>query len=192
MAFTVQEFRSQLRYDGARPNLFRVAMSFPSLSLSGSNGANEKLTFMCRAAQLPGSTVNQIPINYYGREVKVWGNRTFQEWTLTIINDEDFLVRNAFEQWLSGGNSHAGNLRDPAFIQGDGGYQTDAKIYQEGKTGNVIKTYNMIGCFPIDLSPIEVDWGANDAVEEFSVTLGYQWFESNTTDFTTNVSMINP
>jgi hypothetical protein len=131
---------------------------------------------------LPGSTVNSIPVNYFGRELKFAGNRTFPEWTVVIINDESFNVRNAFERWLNFINSHAGNLRAPAFLTGDGGYQSDGKIVQFGKKGNRLKKYKFIGMFPIDVSPIEMDWGANDAIEEFSVTFAYQWWESDTTD----------
>src|SRR4249920_3402259 len=110
--FNVQEFRAQMVYDGARPNLFRATLTFPGLAINGSQGtgfatgqsASQKYTFMCRAAQLPGDTVNQVPVNYFGRELKFAGNRTFPEWTVTVINDEDFIIRNAFEKWMSGIN----------------------------------------------------------------------------------------
>lgn len=201
MAFRVQDFRSRLFEDGARPNLFRCSITFPLLAqnaLAGAiaagfatgQGAQQRLTFMARAAQLPGSTVNQIVQPYFGREVKFAGNRIFQDWTITVINDEDFVIRNAFEKWMSGINSHAGNLRSNEFMSGDGGYQQDGKVIQYGKNGDVIKLYNFVGMFPIDLSPIEVDWGANDTIEEFAVTFAYQWWESDTTDFTTNVAAV--
>jgi len=175
MTFRVQEFRSQMNYDGARPNLFNCEMSFPP-ALSG-GAAQSKFTFMARAAQLPGSTVNQIPQFYFGRELKFAGNRSFPEWTVTIINDEDFVIRDTFEQWMSNLNSHVGNLRDPAFVQGDGGYQSDAFVTQYGKAGTQLKKYKFIGMFPIDISPIELDWGSNDTIEEYAVTFAYQWWE---------------
>jgi hypothetical protein len=198
MAFRVQEFRAQMELDGARPNLFKVALNFPVLATNASPGtgfarsgnAAQKLSFMARTANLPGSTTNQIPMNYFGRELKFAGNSTYPEWTITVINDEDFTIRNAFEKWMSGLNSHAGNLRAASFIKGDGGYQQDGKVFQYGKTGDVIKVYNFIGMFPIDISPIELDWGANDTIEEYAVTFAYQWWESDTTDFTTNVSTV--
>jgi hypothetical protein len=164
-----------MNYDGARPNLFNCEMSFPP-ALSG-GAAQSKFTFMARAAQLPGSTVNQIPQFYFGRELKFAGNRSFPEWTVTIINDEDFVIRDTFEQWMSNLNSHVGNLRDPAFVQGDGGYQSDAFVTQYGKAGTQLKKYNFIGMFPIDISPIELDWGSNDTIEEYAVTFAYQWWE---------------
>jgi hypothetical protein len=193
MAFSVQEFRAQMVADGARPNLFRCTLTFPTISVGGASvtgqNAQQKYTFMARAAQLPGSTVNQIPVNYFGRELKFAGNRTFPEWTVTVINDEDFVIRNAFERWMSGLNSHAGNLRQPGFLKGDAGYQQDGQVVHYGKTGNIIKIYNFIGMFPIDVSPIELDWGANDTIEEYAVTFAYQWWEADTTDGNTNKSL---
>lgn len=175
MAFRVQDFRAQMNYDGARPNLFQCELTFPTLT-SGS-GAQQKFTFMARAAQLPGSTVNHIPQFYFGRELKFSGNRTFPEWTVTVINDEDFVIRDAFEKWMSGLDSHVGNLRENAFIKGDNGYQQDGFITQYGKRGDIIKKYKFVGLFPIDVSPIELDWGANDTIEEYAVTFAYQWWE---------------
>jgi hypothetical protein len=195
MAFRVQDFRAQMVTDGARPNLFQCTLNFPTLAVNSTpgtgfasgNGASTKFTFMCKTAQLPGSSVNQVPVFYFGRELKFAGNRTFPEWTVTVINDEDFVIRKAFEKWLSGINSHAGNLRNAAFVQGDGGYQQDATVFQYGKTGRVLKKYNFVGLFPVDISPIELDWGANDTIEEYAVTFAYQWWESDTTDALTNV-----
>lgn len=175
MAFRVQEFRAQMNYDGARPNLFQCELTFPGLA--SVSGAQQKFTFMARAAQLPGSTVNQVPQFYFGRELKFAGNRTFPEWTVTIVNDEDFTIRDAFEKWMSGLDSHVANLRDPAFEKGDNGYQQDGFITQFGKVGDVIKKIKFVGLFPIDLSPIELDWGANDTIEEYAVTFAYQWWE---------------
>lgn len=197
MAFRVQEFRSQMNYDGARPNLFQCEMAFPT-AISGSTAAQNKFTFMARAAQLPGSTVNQIPQFYFGRELKFAGNRTFPEWTVTVINDEDFIIRDTFEKWMSGMNSHVSNLRDIAFEKGDGGYQQDAFITQFGKVGDLIKRYKFVGLFPIDVSPIELDWGANDAIEEYAVTFAYQWWEFSagqngpTTDVVGSTEAVDP
>jgi hypothetical protein len=175
MAFNVNQFRSQLQGDGARPNLFEVTMPFPVFSLPGN--AQTKLTFMCKTAQLPGSTLGVVPMQYFGRELKFVGNRTFADWTITIINDEDFIVRNAFERWMNGINSHNLNVRNPV-ASTPIGYSVDGQVLQFGKAGNTIKQYNFVGMFPTDLTPIDVDWGSNDAIEEFSVTMSYQWWES--------------
>ena len=197
MAFNVQDFRSRLQFDGARPNLFDIQLAFPPLVGTGGSApgtlgtAQEQLTFRARASSLPGNSISSIPVNYFGREIKVPGNRSFPDWSFTVINDEDFTIRTAFERWMSGMNSHVQNLRAPEFIQGDGGYGADAFITQYGKVDEVIlKRYRMVGGFPVDLSPIALDWGANDSIEEFEVTMSYQWWESlDSTDGSTSSSL---
>lgn len=193
MAFNVQRFRTTMVGDGARPNLFEFRMFFPTEATSGgllntaggndNSGVNTKFTFMARAGQMPGSSVNPIPVMYFGRELKFAGNRTFPEWTVTIINDEDFSLRNTFEKWLTGLNSHVTNVRSPSFPTSTS-YGQDILIRQYSKFGGDegIKDYKLVGAFPIDVSPIELDWGANDQIEEFTVTFAYQWWESNTTE----------
>ena len=179
MAFNVTEFRANLIGDGARPNLFQVTMTFPTYT-PDLVGTGQALTFLCKTAQLPGSTVGTVPLFYFGRELKFAGNRNFADWTITIINDENFKVRKAFESWMNGINSHGTNLRNP--IAGNpSGYSVDAKVDQYDKAGNIIKSYKFVGAFPVDLSPIDLDWGSNDTIEEFSATLAYQWWESDTT-----------
>lgn len=181
-AFNIEAFRGEMTGDGARPNLFDCEI--PGLSALVGGNSSQKFNFMCRAAQLPGSTVNAIPVNYFGRELKFAGNRTFTEWTVTIINDEDFIVRNAMERWMNFLNSHRSNVRNASRVS-PSTYQQDAFISQHGKgaapagvgTSEIIKKYKFIGMFPIDLSPIEMDWGANDTIEEFAVTFAYQWWE---------------
>jgi hypothetical protein len=153
-------------------------MPFPAFSLPGN--AQTKLTFMCKTAQLPGSTVNVVPMQYFGRELKFAGNRTFADWTITVINDEDFVIRNAFERWLSGINSHNLNLRNPIAAT-PSSYTVDGQVTQFGKAGNTLKQYKFVGLFPTDVTPIDVDWGSNDAIEEFSVTFSYQWWEAAAT-----------
>lgn len=174
MAFNIDGFRSQLVRDGARPNLFEVTMPFPGI-VAGGGTAQQKLTFMARSAELPGSTVNVIPMQYFGREVKLSGNRTFADWTLTIINDEDFIVRNAVERWHNALNSHIGNLRNSAF-QSATSYTVNADVKQYGKTGQSIKAYKFVGLFPTDISSIALDWGSNDTIEEFTVAFSYQYW----------------
>ena len=178
MAFNVNEFRTQMVGDGARPNLFEMEMPFPAFSAP--ENAQTKLTFMCRTTQLPGVTLGVVPVTYFGRELKFLGNRTFADLTITVINDEDFVVRNAMERWMNGLNSHSLNVRNPAALA-PLGYSVDAKVTQFGKTGDELKKYKFIGMYPYDLSPIDVDWGANDQIEEFTVTLAYQWWEAEET-----------
>jgi hypothetical protein len=177
MAFRIQDFRSQMALDGARYNLFECNMTFPTSVVQNSNGIAEKFTFMCHSGQIPGSTVNPIPVNYFGREIKFAGNRTFPEWTVTIWNDEDFRLRNAFENWMNGLNQHRFNLRNPSLVNSFD-YQQDGYVKQYGKAGDVLKAYKFIGMFPIDISAIDLDWGSNDAIQEYAVTFAYQWWET--------------
>jgi hypothetical protein len=180
MAFNVSEFRANMIGDGARPNLFSVSLNFPTFTADGSTAAS-KATFMAKSAQLPGSTVGTVPLYYFGRELKFAGNRTFTDWTLTVINDEDFVIRNGLEQWMNSINSHASNIRLPqAFASSQ--YSVDASVTQYGKTGDILKDYTFVGMFPVDIAPIDLDWGSNDSIEEYSVTFAYQYWTSDTTN----------
>lgn len=179
MAFNVAEFRSNMIGDGARPNLFSVTLTFPTFVANGSAAGN-KTTFMAKSAQLPGSSVGTITVPYFGRELKFAGNRTFADWSLTIINDEDFVIRNALESWSNSINSHAGNVRN-GVAANPTSYTVDALVTQYGKTGDTLKTYKFVGLFPVNIDPIALDWGTNDSIEEYGVSFAYQFWESNTT-----------
>ena len=180
MAFNGSEFRSNLIGDGARPNLFSVTLTFPAWVANGSV-AGSKTTFMAKSAQLPGSSTGVVPMYYFGRELKFAGNRTFADWSLQIINDEDFTIRNALESWSNGIASHVGNIREAGGSTSPSAYTVDALVTQYGKQGDVLKSYNFIGLFPVDIAPIDLDWGSNDSIEEFSATFSYQYWESSTT-----------
>lgn len=178
MTFNVSEFRAQLTGDGARPNLFNVTLTLPNIVNNATN-AGKKLQFMAKAAQLPGSTVNNVPLHYFGREVKFAGNRTFADWTLTIINDEDFVIRSAMENWLNNINSHAGNLRSANAV-GPTNYTCDATVTQYGKAGDNIQAYDFVGMFPVDVSTIDLNWDTTDSIEEYTVTFAYQYWTNKT------------
>jgi len=171
MAFNIQEIRSQLALGGARNSLFQVQIANPA------NGAGDiKVPFMVKAAQIPASTLGMIEVPYFGRKIKIAGDRTFAEWTVTVINDEDFLIRNAMEQWMNTINSHAGNIREfgsasPLL------YKSNAQITQFSKTGVPIREYTFNGMFPTEVSTIEMAWETTDAIEEFTVTFQYDFWE---------------
>jgi hypothetical protein len=179
MAFNVAEFRANMIGDGARPNLFQVTLTFPAIAANG-QAAGQKATFMAKTAQLPGSTLGQVPVYYFGRELKFAGNRQFADWQITIINDEDFTIRNSMESWMNSINSHASNVRNAA-ASNPSSYTVDALVTQYGKTGNALKTYKFVGMYPLDLAPIDLDWSSNDTIEEYGVTFAYQWWETDTT-----------
>jgi len=204
MAFQISDFTTRLTGDGARPNLFQVSIpNIPvALNAPGANPAasdpSTSLTFLAKSAQLPGSTLGTVPMYYFGREVKFAGNRTFADWTITIVNDENFLIRNAMEVWMNYINSNQGNIRGTG-VQSNNfntnqalGYTSDAHVYQYAKTGGqdllagAIKAYDFVGLFPVDLSPIDLDWGSNDTIEEFTVTFAYQYWTSTNTTATTS------
>lgn len=179
MAFNVAEFRANMVGDGARPNLFQVSLTFPTL-VDGAVVAGQKTTFMAKAAQLPGSTIGSVTVPYFGRELKFSGNRTFADWSITVINDEDFAIRNAFESWMNAINSHAENRRNGSAVS-PSSYSVDAEVIQYGKAGEEIKRYTFVGMWPQDLAPIDLAWDSNDTIEEFAVTFAYQYWETNTT-----------
>jgi hypothetical protein len=178
MAFDVSNFRSKLISDGARPNLFEVNITLPTAG--GVPSLGDKLTFMAKSAQLPGSTIGTANLYYFGREMKFPGNRTFADWTITVINDEGFEIRRAFEVWMSNISSHTTNMRNTDFVNNTG-YSKDGKVIQYSKSGDTLQTYDFKGMFPIDISPIELDWGTNDSIEEFSITFAYQYWTVSTT-----------
>jgi hypothetical protein len=183
MAFNVNEFRQQITGDGARPNLFEVRMNIPGFAKSQGR-VDEKFRFMCNTAQLPGTTLGVAPVFYFGREIKLAGNRTYPEWTVNVINDEDFVIRNSMERWIANINDPVQNIRNPVASIVDGGYGVDASVVQYGKRGERIKTYDFYGMFPIDISPIEVSWAANDQIEEFSITFAFQYWTTPDADST--------
>ena len=190
MAFNVNQFRTQLQFDGARPNLFEVQLSFPSY-VQGRAVAATKSTFMVKTAALPGSTLGMVTIPYFGREVKVAGNRTFADWSVTVINDEDFAIRKAMESWVRGINENVTNLRAPT-ARTSQQYGVDAIVTHYNKQGQKISggQYKFVGMFPTDISQIDLDWGSNDTIEEFTVNFAYQYWES--TDRGTTSSLKNP
>lgn len=201
MAFNVNDFRASLIFDGARASLFEVVMILPPIAGIGAI-LDTEIRFKARATSLPGDNISSISVPYFGREIKVAGTRTFPDWSVTVINDEDFRIRNNLERWMSNINSHVNNRRSAEAASANG-YQTDAWVYQYGKTGGLmgtgtptgeavpIKSYKFVNMFPIDVSPIDLDWGSGDEIENFTVTFAYQWWESlfpvATTDTTSGI-----
>ena len=169
----VDDFKSKLVGGGARSNLFKATLNFPGYAA----GNVELSSFMCKAAQLPASIVAPITIPFRGRQLQIAGDRTFEPWSVTIINDTNFSVRNAFERWMNGINQHINNtgLTNPR------DYQADMLIQQLDKNGLSVKRYDFRGCFPTNLSAIDVSYDNENAIEEFTVELQVQYLESGTT-----------
>ena len=169
--FNVNEFQSQLFFGGARPSLFRVEIQNPVAPIS-----NFKTPFMVQSAQIPEATLNVVQTSYFGRQIKFAGNRTFADWTVSIINDEDFLIRDGMEKWSNAINDLRTNLRSFS-LRTTAQYKTNATVTQFSKTGTPLRTYNFIGLFPVSVGAIPLDW-ATDEIERFDVTFSYDYWEA--------------
>lgn len=181
MSFSVENFRQALQYDGQRPNLFQVVLSLPTAVLNATTAGSE-LAFLCKTAQIPGSTTGIVPMYYFGREIPLVGNVTYDNWTITVINDEDYMVKNSIENWRNLLNSHVGNLRATAF-ENYLDYQASGYVTTYGKTGGNTATYNFQGLWPTNDPIVDLDWGQNDTVMEFTCTFAVlYWTNATTTD----------
>ena len=171
----IDDFKGQLDGGGARANLFELNMPNPASIGFAIN--QDKLSFMCKGAQLPASVVAQIDVPYRGRQLKVAGDRTFENWTITVFNENSQLLRSGFESWMNSLNEHENNKGrlDPK------DYQVDLQINQLDRQGKETKRYELRGAFPVNVSAIDLSYDANDAIEEFTVEFAYQYWESNTT-----------
>ena len=172
MAFNVEGFKGALRGNGARNSLFVVQLNTPA-GVGG--GAIPDSQFLVKAAQIPASTLGTIEVPYFGRQIKVPGNRTFAEWTPTIINDEGFLIRDYMENWSARINAHVGNTNTLGTIQTT--FKADATVHQFGQTGNLLKSYKFVGMFPSEVSTIDLAW-ETEGIEEFTVTFQYDYWEA--------------
>ena len=174
---SVDEFKARLAGGGARGNLFQVTLANPRGGL-GVNLDVDFSSFMCEAAQLPASTVGTIVVPFRGRQLKMAGDRTFDVWTTTIINDTGFKIRDELEKWSNSIANHA----DAGGIQNPELYFADLKVEQFDRDNTVIKTYTFKDAFPTEISAIDLSYGDTDTIERFTCTWQYQYWTSNTTD----------
>ena len=170
---TITDFKSKLTGGGARPNLFEVELAFPD-QLAIDNDVKEKSRFLCKAAALPASNIAPIDINFRGRILKIAGDRTFDTWTVTVINDVDFSIRSAFEKWMNLINKldDATGTQDPAL------YQPDAYVHQLDRDGSTLRTYKFHDVFPTNISQMDLSYETTDTIEEFTVEMQVQWWEA--------------
>ena len=171
----IDDFKSQLIGGGARANLFKVTCNFPDII---TRVDTVKTSFMIKAAQLPSSVIAPITVPYRGRQLQIAGDRTFEPWTITVINDTGMEVRNAFESWMNGINSHVANIgaSNPTL------YTADMYVDQLDKAGNTTKQYKFVGTVPTNISAIDVSNDSENTIEEFTVELQVLYWTSNTTD----------
>ena len=180
---SITAFRSRMRGGGTRSNLFEVKMSFPEyLGTEDGSELTADIPFLVKAAEIPASNLGNIPVPFRGRVLPIAGDRTFDPWTVTIINDVKFNVRDAMEQWSN-------LINDLQFSGGDinpADYQTKAEVFQLGRNAKnsgkdmsggesipVLRQYNFEGIYPNAVSSIPLDYGATDQIEEFQVTFNY-------------------
>ena len=171
----INDFKATLKGGGARANQFQVTMPFPGFAAVG--GETRTMSYLCQATNLPGMTLGEVDVKFRGRSLYIAGDRTFEAWTTTIMNDTDFMLRNAFERWMNSINA----MSDNSGLENPADYMVDAFVDQLDRAGQVIKSYTFRGMWPMTIAPIELTYDGNDAVEEFEVTYRYQFFETNTT-----------
>jgi len=217
---TLEDFKARLIGGAARPNLFECELTFPPFATEGTTGDNTDQTrsvselsrFMIKTANLPASNVGVIEVPFRGRTLKIAGDRTFDVWTVTVINDVDFSLRTAFEKWMNAINKHDDNsgLINPAQYQRDAVVKqfgrssvqsanssvTSPTVTTAGDTIPVLKAYKFYGVFPTSVSAIDLSYDSTDAIEEFTVDLQVQWWDAldsaGATQLGTDPQVLNP
>ena len=190
MSFSINGFRSNLIGGGARPSLFEVSLSFPTLTSITTTNSDDIDTittipqskFLIKGASIPTSTIGTYDVNFHGKQVKIAGDRTFETWDTTIINDEGFEIRHKLENWMELIQNHKLNTRSRALgtIANEGenaGYKENITVTQFSKQSKKLREYKFIGAFPTTLSAIALDWGTSE-IEEFTCTWTYDRWEA--------------
>jgi hypothetical protein len=165
----LNSFKANFRYGGARTSLFRLTITNPIVADS-----DLQFPWLAKASALPESTLQTLEVAHFGRTVKLPGRKTYSDWNVTIYNDEDFRIRNALESWSNAINSPETNRR----LLGSSDislYKSTGLVEQLSQTGNVIRTYKMVGIFPSSVASIGLDWDG-ESVQQFDTTFSYDYF----------------
>ena len=170
---TISDFKSKLTGGGARPNLFEVVLAFPS-AVAIDNDVLQKSRFLVKAAALPSSTIAPVDIPFRGRILKVAGDRTFETWTITVINDVDFSIRSAFEKWMNSINK----MTDATGLTNPADYHKDAIVNQLDRDGSVLRSYKFWDIFPTNVSTIDLSYETTDTIQEFTVEMQVHYWEA--------------
>jgi hypothetical protein len=165
----ISKFKGLLGAGGARPNQFRVILTFPGYV---SSVPDTEYSLLVTGAALPASTVNPTIIQYRGREVKLAGERIFDPFTITIVNDTNMSLRRPFEEWMNGMNDLEANTG----ILNPIDYQVDMSVEHLDRNDDPLMTYVLYNAFPINMSEIGLQYGQNDVIEEFTVTFNYSHY----------------
>ena len=194
---TIYDFKNRLTGGGARSNLFECEIAFPTEALNTGDSetdvaaTNTDFRFLITAAQLPASNLTTIAVPFRGRTLKIAGDRTFDTWTITVLNDTNFRLRNAFEKWSNYINRHDDNsgVITPA------SYQREIVVHQLSRgligtnpaadiapsTGSsipILKSYKLYGCYPSAVDAIPLSYDTTDTIEQFGVTFEVQWWDA--------------
>ena len=171
----ISDFKAKLAGGGARANQFKVTMPFPGYASVG--GEIEELAFLCRATSIPSMEIANINVPFRGRAIKIAGDRTIPSWSVTVYNDTNFKLRDAFERWQNGIN----NMSDNEGLTNPVDYQVDCFLDHLDRNGNTIKSYTLRGVYPTGIAGIPLDYEEAGNIEQFEVTLEYQFFDARTT-----------
>ena len=169
---SIDIFKSRLTGGGARANQFRVIMNSPAAIATPGLDSTEATSFMVKAAALPGQTITEIPVNFRGRQLFLAGDRTFETWTTTILNDTNFAVRTGIEQWMNGIN----DLETSTGLSNVSDYTADIIVEQLDRDDSVLKTYILTSCWPTVVAPIDLNMDTVSEIEQFDVTWRYTSF----------------
>jgi len=171
MAFDINEFKTRgLQYGGARATNFQIILT-PPAGVGLDLVSAQKLTFTASAATIPETELGVIQVPYFGRKIKLAGDRTFNDWRITVMNDEDFGVRSMLEMWSNAINRLIGNTRQENLNLEN--YKTSWNIIQFAKTGEVVREYELQGAFPSLVDAIDLNWDSTNTVQTFNVTVAY-------------------
>ena len=168
----ITDFKSKLTGGGARSNLFEVVLSFPNIAPADTN-VLDKSRFLVKGANLPASNVTALDVPFRGRTLKVAGDRSFESWTVTILNDTDFAIRSALENWMNTINRVSDNtgVTDPT------AYTADAFVYQLDRDGSTLRAYHFYDIFPTSLNAITLDYNTPN-IQEFTCEFQILWWEA--------------
>jgi hypothetical protein len=184
---TINDFKSRLVGGGARPNLFECEINFPEALGNLDTELTLDLRFFVKATSLPASTISSIPVPFRGRTLQIAGDRTFDPWSITVINDTNFKIRNQFEKWMNLINRHDDNagVITPALYQQEmkvmqlsRGIENSSKSPETSTSMNVLKAYKFYGTFPTSISDITLSYDSSDTIEEFTVDFQVQWWDA--------------
>lgn len=157
----IEDFKSHFII-GARPNLFQIEI----------NQLGENTRFLAKAAQIPDKNIGNINVPYMGQQMKLAGDKTFTDWSITVMLDEDYGIRTELENWMAGIEANESAIGYAAHAE----YKKDAYVVHLGQQGNEIAKYKFVGLYPITLPPIDLNWETNDTVVEYAVTFAYDYW----------------